>query len=237
MPARPSPAWSSPLVAAAILRHPRRSPPPSSPRRRIASTRISTPHHHAATRAPSRRRGHGDRRHRRGRRHRPCALGHERACAAPSRLRHQGDDALPAVRAAGKGQAVARRRDSDLRPCRRAGALETRPASGFVDPRRGRHQGGRHQVGQRHRRRRRRGRRRHRGGLRRDDDAQGPCARHEPHALPQRLRPAQQRADHHGFRPRHSRPRHPGAFPALLPLFLAARSRLRLASASTTTTI
>ena len=40
--------------------------------------------------------------------------------------------------------------------------------------------------------------------FRRDDDAQGARARHGEHALSQRLRPAQRRADHHGARSRRS---------------------------------
>ena len=83
--------------------------------------------------------------------------------------------------------------------------LGLRPGSSH--PRRRRHQGGGDQVRQRHRRRHRRGHRRQRERLRRNDDAQGPCARHDAHGLSQRLRPARRRADHHGLGPRHPRAR------------------------------
>ena len=49
---------------------------------------------------------------------------------------------------------------------------------------------------------------------------QGARARHEPHRLPERVRPAGRRAGHHRARPGHPGPRHPGALPALLQIFL-----------------
>ena len=85
---------------------------------------------------------------------------------------------------------------------------------------RGRDQGHRHPLGERRRRRGRGGDRRRRERVRQADDAQGARARHEPHHLQERLRPAGQRPGHHGARPGHARPRHPGALPALLQIFL-----------------
>jgi hypothetical protein len=55
--------------------------------------------------------------------------------------------------------------------------------------------------------------------LRQADDAQGARARHEPHGLSQRQRPAQRRPGHHRARSGDARPRDPGSLPALLPLF------------------
>ena len=54
------------------------------------------------------------------------ALCRQRERPAPSRLDHQGDDALSAVRAARQGRADAADADPDLRARRRAGALQAR---------------------------------------------------------------------------------------------------------------
>ena len=62
--------------------------------------------------------------------------------------------------------------------------------------------------------------------LRQADDAKGPRARHEPHHLCQRVRPAERRSDHHGARPGAARPRDPGPFPALLQILLDRGVRL-----------
>ena len=62
--------------------------------------------------------------------------------------------------------------------------------------------------------------------FRQADDRQGARARHDAHDLPQRLRPARRQADHHRARSGHSRPRHPGPFPEILPLLLHPHLRL-----------
>ena len=104
-------------------------------------------------------------------------------------------------------------------------------------PRRGRDQGPGHPLGQRRRRCHRRSDRRRRRRFRQADDAQGARARHEPHDLSQRLRPAQRRAGDDRARPGDPRPRHPGSLPALLSLFLdAARSPIAASRSATTIT-
>ncbi len=92
---------------------------------------------------------------------------------APSGLAHQDHDALHAVRASGSRQDHARHADAGLGGGREPGADQARAAAGQHAPRRGRHQGPRHQVRQRRLRRHRRGARRQRRRIRADDDAQG----------------------------------------------------------------
>ena len=145
---------------------------------------------------------------------------------APSGLAHQDHDALHAVRAAGSRQDHARHGDAGLGGGREPGADQARAAAGQHAPRRGRHQGPRHQVRQRRRRRHRRGARRQRRRIRADDDAQGAGDRHAQHRLPQRLGPAERRAGHHGARPGAARHRDPAALPEILSLLLALELRL-----------
>ncbi len=123
--------------------------------------------------------------------HGPGDLGHERERAPASRIRHQGDDPLSAVRRPRKGQAEPRRRNSGvahaaaqapsklgLRPgssIRVEDAIKvivTKSANDIAVA-----------VAERDRRLRKR--------IRGHDDAKGPCARHDPYGLPQRLGPAQ----------------------------------------------
>ena len=156
----------------------------------------------------------------RGRRQfRPGAARRQCRQPAPSRLAHQDHDALPAVRADRSGKAPARLAAPGLRRGGVPGADQARRAARPDHHGGGCDQGPRDQIGQRRRRRDRRGDRRRRGHLRQDDDAQGARARHDQHALPQRLGPAGRRAGHHGARPGPARARHPGTVSALLPLF------------------
>ncbi len=108
---------------------------------------------------------------------------------------------------------------------------------GQTHPGRGRHQGHRHQVGQRRGGGGGRSDRRQRARLRPDDDRQGARARHDAHQLPQRLRPARRPADHHRARPGDPRPRPAGPLPAIFPFLLDPHLRLaRAARCATTTT-
>ena len=212
---------------------------PSAPRSPRPAARLSSRHHHCAIRTPS---SHGriayhggHRRHGAGAAspqssstpNRPRPLRAERERPAPSRLDHQGDDALSAVRGARKGPAASRFAPDDLRPRRRAGADEARPAAGRDDQRRGRDQGRRHQIGQRHGRRDRRGHRRQRGELSRHDDAQGACARHDAHAstpMP-RACPTTSRSRRPPISPSSAAPSR-SAFPAIIHYFSLQDVRL-----------
>ena len=87
--------------------------------------------------------------HRGRRQQRAHALFGRRRRAQASRLDHQGDDALSAVRAARQGRDDAPDADSGLRARRGAGAFEARRRARRHDQRRGRDQGGRDPLGQR----------------------------------------------------------------------------------------
>ena len=145
--------------------------------------------------------------------------------AAPSGLAHQDHDALSAVRAARSRQAQARHTDEGVVARLPSGAHQARPAT---KARRSRVEDAIKalvtQIRQRRRRRDRRGDRRRRRDLRQDDDAQGARARHEPHRLSQRLRPARRRTGHHGARPGDARPRDPGPLPAATTSYFSTRS-------------
>ncbi len=163
----------------------------------------------------------------RGRRQdRQGAARSQRRQPAASGVADQDHDALHAVRAARSRQDQAQHADGGVGGSRIAGADQARRAAGPDARGRGRDQGAGHQVGQRRRGGRRRGAGRQRRSVRPADDAQGARARHEPHDLPQRLRPARRRAGHHGARTGHARHRDPGALPALLPLFLVVELQL-----------
>ena len=137
----------------------------------------------------------------RGRRQfRQRAARRQRRRAAPSGLAHQDHDALPAVRADRGRQAAARFPARSFRARRAAGALQARPAAGPDHLGRGRDPRAGDQVGQRRGGRGRRSDRRRRRDLRPHDDAQGARARHEPHGLQQRVRPARRGAAHHRAR-------------------------------------
>ncbi len=129
--------------------------------------------------------------------------------APPSRLRHQGDDPLPAVRAAGTGPADSRDTHTRVGSRRLHVSDQARPAARLHHPRRRRHRLHRHQVRQRHGGGGGRGRRRRRAELRAPDDPQGTHARHGALELRQRLGPTRRSADDDRARPGPARPRHP----------------------------
>jgi D-alanyl-D-alanine carboxypeptidase len=66
-----------------------------------------------------------------------------------------------------------------------------------------------------------------RAGLCRAHDPQGARTRHDPHHLPQRVRPAAFRPGHHGARHGHAGPAHPARLPRDVPPFLPALLHLR----------
>ena len=121
-------------------------------------------------------------------------------------------------------------------PCRLDEPVQARPAAGHAHHRAAGHPRPGHHVGQRRRRGAGRVAGRRRGPLRPDDDAARPRPRHDPHRVPQRLRPARPGPGHHGARPGDAGAPPGPRLPGRVPLLLHPRASAGTAAPSSTTT-